>query len=106
MSWTGIAILQVSSVMIMEVGTEDRKMGRKHRDHSAWFRRRWRGPRLGTGLTVCGPALHGARRPANDKERCPGPFRGRAGGLGRRRHGENMQPMRYATGDDGRAPVR
>ena len=38
MSWTGIAVLQVSSVMIREVRTEDQKMGRKRRNHLASFK--------------------------------------------------------------------
>ena len=38
MSWTGIAVLQVSSVMIREVGTEDQKMRRKRRNQSASFK--------------------------------------------------------------------
>ena len=41
MSWTGIVIVQVSSVMIMEAGTEDRKnrkMRRKRGSHSSSFK--------------------------------------------------------------------
>ena len=37
-NWTGIAIVQVSSVMIMETGAEDLRMRRKHRNHSASFK--------------------------------------------------------------------